>query len=62
MRTITDEELDNLLWASYAEGRSDEAESHQFEKALLEAENARLHSLLDAQMEPEIEALPSYYQ
>jgi hypothetical protein len=62
VRTITDEELDNLLWASYAEGRSDECESQRFEKALLEAENARLHSLLDARMEPEIEALPRHYQ
>jgi len=62
MRTITDEELDNLLWASYAEGRSDESESHSFEKALLEAENARLHSLIDSRMEPEIDALPRIYQ
>lgn len=49
------------LTKAYAEGRADEAQERLLRIDLLEAENARLRSLLEARIDPEIETLPKEY-
>ena len=54
-------DLETALNDAYAQGREDEAAERAMRMDLLEAENARLRSLLETRIEPELEALPKEY-